>query len=273
MQKIKILALIFSLSLLLNSCGEYQRVAGKGTMSERYKLAVKKYEAKEFSKALRLFELIIPSYRGKPQMERIQFMVAQSNFNEKNYSTAAYYFDRFTKNHPNSSKKEEAAFLSAYSYKLASPLYSLDQLDTNKALVAFQMFIDEYPDSKRIDEANLHYKELKFKLEKKAFEIGKTYYKTAQTDFRNYKSAIVAFDNLINDFLGTKLKEEALYLRFKAYHDLAVVSTERKKLNRIKDAIAAYDKLVRNFPESKFLKDSDELILEIKNEQKQLLKS
>ena len=273
MQKIKILALIFSLSLLLNSCGEYQRVAGKGTMSERYKLAVKKYEAKEFSKALRLFELIIPSYRGKPQMERIQFMVAQSNFNEKNYSTAAYYFDRFTKNHPNSSKKEEAAFLSAYSYKLASPLYSLDQLDTNKALVAFQMFIDEYPDSERIDEANLHYKELKFKLEKKAFEIGKTYYKTAQTDFRNYKSAIVAFDNLINDFLGTKLKEEALYLRFKAYHDLAVVSTERKKLNRIKDAIAAYDKVVRNFPESKFLKDSDELILEIKNEQKQLLKS
>jgi len=273
MQKIKILALIFSLSLLLNSCGEYQRVAGKGTTLERYKLAVKKYEAKEFSKALRLFELVIPSYRGKPQMERIQFMVAQSNFNEKNYSTAAYYFDRFTKNHPNSSKKEEAAFLSAYSYKLASPLYSLDQMDTNKALVAFQMFIDEYPDSERIAEANLHYKELKFKLEKKAFEIGKTYYKTAQTDFRNYKSAIVAFDNLINDFLGTKLKEEALYFRFKAFHDLAVVSTERKKLNRIKDAIAAYEKLVRNFPESKFLKDSDKLLLEIKNEQKQLLKS
>ena len=273
MQKIKILALLFSLSLLLNSCGEYQRVAGKGTMTERYKLAVKKYEAKEYSKALRLFELVIPSYRGKPQMERIQFMVAQSNFNEKNYTTAAYYFDRFTKNYPNSSKNEEASFLSAYSYKLASPSFSLDQTDTNKALLAFQSFIDEYPDSERLTEANNHYKELKFKLEKKAFEIGKTYYKTAQTDFRNYKSAIVAFDNLINDFLGTTLKEEALYLRFKAYHDLAIVSTQRKKLNRIKDAIAAYDKLVRNFPESKFLKDSDKLLAEIKNEQKQLLKS
>ena len=83
MRKINILALIFSVSLLLNSCGEYQRIAGKGTMLERYKLAVKKYEAKEYSKALRLFELVTPSYRGKPQMERIQFMVAQSNFNEK----------------------------------------------------------------------------------------------------------------------------------------------------------------------------------------------
>jgi|TARA_B110000046_G_scaffold41931_1_gene46529 outer membrane protein assembly factor BamD len=273
MRKIKILALIFSVTLLLNSCGEYQRTVGKGTMQERYKLAVKKYEAKEYGKALRLFELVTPTYRGKPQMERIQFMVAQSNFNEKSYSTAAYYFDRFTNNYPNSSKKEEATFLSAYSYKLGSPVFSLDQTDTNKALIAFQLFINEYPDSDRVVEANKHYKELQFKLEKKAFEIGKTYYKTAPTDFRNYNSAIVAFDNLINDFLGTELKEEVLYYRFKAYHDLVIVSTQRKKEDRIKDAFAAYDKLTRNFPESRFLNDSDKLLLEIKNEQKQLVKS
>ena len=170
-------------------------------------------------------------------------------------------------------KKKKQLFCLHTVISYLHPYISLDQLDTNKALVAYQMFIDEYPDSERLAEANIHYKELKFKLEKKAFEIGKTYYKTAQTDFRNYKSAIVAFDNLINDFLGTKLKEEALYFRFKAYHDLVIVSTERKKLNRIKDAIAAYDKLVRNFPESKFLKDSDKLLSEIKNEEKQLVKS
>jgi outer membrane protein assembly factor BamD len=273
MRKIKILTLIFSVSLLFNSCGEYSRTVGKGSMADRYKLAVKKYEAKEYAKALRLFELVIPSYRGKPQMERIQFMVAQSNFNEKSYATAAYHFDRFTINYPKSSKNEEAAFLSAYSYKLASPSSSLDQTDTNKAIVAFQTFIDAYPDSDRLVEANKHYRELQFKLETKAFEIGKTYYKTALTDFRNYNSAIVVFDNLINDFLGTKLKEEALYFRFKAFHDLVIVSTERKKPNRIKDAIAAYEKLVRNFPKSKFLKDSDKLLSEIKKEEKQLVKS
>ncbi len=273
MRKIKILTLIFSIILLMKSCGEYQRVLGKGDMQERYKLAVKKYEAKEYGKALRLFELVTPSYRGKPQMERIQFMVAQSNFNEKNYSIAAYYFDRFTNNYPNSSKKEEASFLSAYSYKLASPVFSLDQTDTNKALLAFQSFINNYPESDRLQEANKHYKELQYKLEKKAFEIGKTYYRTAQTDFRNYKAAIVVFDNLIKDYLGTSLKEEALYYRFKAYHDLVIVSTQRKKENRIKEALAAYDKLVRNFPESNYLKDSDKLLLEIKNEQKQLVKT
>ena len=273
MQKIKNLAYLLMFSLLLFSCGEYQKVLNKGTAEDQYNMAVKMYETNKYSKALRLFEKALPSYRGKPQNERIQFMVAQSNFNVKDYTTAGYYFDRFAKNYPNSSKQEEAAFLSAYSYKLDSPVFSLDQLDTNKALVAFQMFIDEYPDSERVVEANKHYRELQFKLETKAFEIGKTYYKTALTDFRNYKSAIVAFDNLINDYLGSELKEEALYYRFKAYHDLVIVSTERKKPTRIKDAFAAYDKLIRNFPESKFLKDSDKLLSEIKNEQKQLVKS
>ena len=273
MRKIKIFTLICIAVLLFNSCGEYQRAIGKGTMEERYKLDIKKYEEKDFSKALRLFEIITPHYRGKPQMERIQFMVAQSNFNERNYTLSGYYFDRFTKNYPKSSKKEEASYLSAYSYKLASPRFSVDQTDTNKALLAFQLFINDYPNSSRLEEANQHYKELRKKLEKKQFEIGKTYYRTAVTDFRNYKAAIVTFDNLISDYLGTSFKEDALYYRFKAYHDLALVSSQRKKVQRIDDAIAAYDKLLRNFPETKYLKETGEMLSEIKEDKKQLVKS
>lgn len=273
MRKIKILKLVFSAMILLNSCGEYQRAIGKGTMEERYKLATKKYEAKDYSKAIRLFEIVTPHYRGKPQMERIQFMFAQSNFNVKNYTLSGYYFDRFTKNYPKSSKVEEAAFLSAYSYKLAAPRFSLDQTDTNKALLAFQIFINDYPNSDRLEEANKHYRDLRYKLEEKQFEIGKTYYRTAVTDFRNYKAAIVIFDNLISDYLGTTLKEDALYYRFKSYHDLVLVSTDRKKEDRIKDAISAYNKLIRNFPKSKYLKESDELIADIKEKQKDLVKS
>ena len=93
------------LSLLLFSCGEYQKVLNKGTVEDQYKMAVKMYESKKYGKALRLFEKVTPAYRGKPQMERVQFMVAQANFNEKNYSLAGYYFDRFVNNYPKSSKK------------------------------------------------------------------------------------------------------------------------------------------------------------------------
>jgi outer membrane protein assembly factor BamD len=267
MQKIKNLAYLFVLSLLLSSCGEYQKVLNKGTSEEQYKMAVKMYEAQNYSKALRLFEKITPVYRGKPQMERIQFMVAQSNFNEKNYSIAGYYFDRFTKNYLKSSKKEEAAFLSAYSYKLASPRFSIDPTDTNKALESFQDFINMYPDSDKIEEANKYYSELRAKLEKKYFEIAKTYYRTADYDLRNYKAAIQAFDNLLEDFLGTKFKEEALYYRLKAAHDFVLKSTDRRKEERIEVAIEAHSKLEKNFPESQFMEDSN-LMLATLQEQK-----
>jgi len=190
MQKIKNLACLLVFSLLLFSCGEYQKVLNKGSIEDQYKMAVKMYESKNYSKALRLFEKVTPAYRGKPQMERVQFMVAQSNFNEKNYSIAGYYFDRFTKNYSKSSKKEDAAFLSAYSYKLASPVFSKDPTDTNKALEAFQIFINTYPNSSKIDEANKHYKEIRYKLQQKYFEIAKTYYITSGYDMRNYKAAI-----------------------------------------------------------------------------------
>ena len=260
--------------LLFTSCSEYQKVFNKGTVEQQYAMATKMYEAKKYNKALDLFEKITPTYRGKPQMERIQFMVAQSNFNTKNYDLAGYYYQRFTQNYPKSSKKEEAAFLSAYSYKLASPVFSLDPVDTNKALNAFQSFIDEYPDSERIPEANKYYQEIRYKLQKKAFEIAKVYYNTADYDpARNYQAAIVAFDNLLEDYLGSDFKEEALYYRLKASHDLAVRSTPRRKEIRIKDAIKAYEKLKRNFPKTKYLEDSNAMLANLEKEQKQFIKS
>lgn len=270
MQKIKNLACLLVLSLLLFSCGEYQKVLNKGTVEEQYKMAVKMYETKNYAKALRLFEKVTPAYRGKPQMERIQFMVAQSNFNEKNYSLAGYYFDRFTNNYPKSSKREEAAFLSAYSYKLSSPVFSKDPTDTNKALESFQSFITTYPDSEKIDEANKHYKDLRYKLQRKYFEIAKTYYTTSDYDLRNYKAAIQAFDNLLSDYLGSEFKEEALYYRLKCAHDFVLKSTDRRKEERIKDAIEAYDKLKRNFPESKYMEDSNEMLATLQKEEKRI---
>ncbi|WP_105003363.1 outer membrane protein assembly factor BamD [Tenacibaculum sp. SG-28] len=273
MQRIKHLLFLILVTVLIASCSQYDKVLNKGSIEEQYKMAVKLYEAQKYSKALRLFEKVTPAYRGKPQMERIQYMVSQSNFNVKNYAESAYYFDRFAKNYPKSSKVEEARFLAALSFYKAAPVFSLDPTDTYKALEAFQGFIDEYPNSDKLPEANQYYGELRFKLEQKAFEIAKTYYRTAEYDPRNYKASMVAFDNLLSDYLGTSFKEEALYYKLKAAHDYAMKSTNRKKLERIELAVKAYEKFKRNFPESEFMKDSDKMLSALQNEQKQLVKS
>jgi len=270
MQKMKNLAILFLVVTTLVSCSQYQKTLNGGTTQEQYKMAVKMYEAQKYSKALRLFEKITPTFRGKPQMERIQYMVANSNLNVKNYSLAGYYFNRFATNYPQSSKREEADFLSAFSYYKSTPTYSVDQTDINKAIESFQSFISNHPDSDKIEEANKYYKELRFSLEKKAFEIAKGYYTTAESDRRNYKASMVAFDNLLEDYLGTSFKEEALYYKFKASYDLAVQSISIKKGERIKDAELAFNKLKRNFPESEFLKESEKLFSNLQEEKKDL---
>ena len=261
MQKNKIYIFILLIAAGLMSCGEYQKVLNKGTVEDQYKMATELYELQKYSKAIQLFEKITPSYRGKPQMERIQYMISQAHYNTKQYSLAAYYFDKFVKGYPKSSKVEEAAYLSAQSYYLASPIFSLDQKDTREAITALQNFIYKYPESEFIKDANKNIKELTFKLEKKSFEIAKQYYHT-----EDFISAIAAFDNLLEDYLGTSYREEALYLKFKSGYNLAVKSYILKKEERLKDAIKYHEKFKRNFPESKYLEETEKLVIKLKEE-------
>jgi outer membrane protein assembly factor BamD len=258
----KIILFLFVTHALL-SCSDYSKVLNKGTVAEKYSMATQLYDAKKFDKALRLFEMVVPSYKGKPQMERIQFMISQSYFNTGDYFNAAFYFERFAKNYPKSSKLEEAEFNAAKSSFLASPKFSLDQTDTKKALVAFQEYIDAYPNSKRIAESNAMVSELQYKLEKKAFEISKQYYEIGY-----FNSAIVAFDSMISEYLGTSFREEALFYKFKSSYELGMRSTLRKKGDRLNSAIKAFEKLQRNYPNSDFLKESKKLLKQIKQEQK-----
>jgi len=261
MLKIKQIIIVLLILLGFNSCGKFTKVLNKGTSIEQYTLATELYEAEKYSKSIQLFEKIIPAYRGKPQMERIQFMLSDAYYKTKNYLLAAYHFDRFTKNYPKSTKKENASFLSAHSYYLSIPKSSLDQSDTKTAIDAYQKFIDTYPTSERIVEANKYVKEMQFGLEQKAFDIAYQYYHT-----ENYKAAVVAFDNFLSDNLGTSFKQEALYYKSKAAYTLAMKSVTSKKEARIKSALQTIKRLKYNFKDSKYTDEIEKLRANLKEE-------
>ena len=250
MLKIERIIVVLFVSVLFASCGEYQKVLNRGKVEDQYKMATELFEQGKYNKAITLFEKVISKYERKPQMQRIQFMVAQANYASKNYDLAAYYFNRFIANYPASSKIEEAAYLVAHSYYLASPKYSRDQQDTQKAIEAFQNFIDKYPSSEKITDANKYFDELTFRLEKKSFEIAKQYY-----HIEDYRAAIAAFENFSQDHIGSSLKEEALYYKFKASNDLAINSVIQKKEKRLNDAVSVYNKFIKNYPDSKRTKE------------------
>ncbi len=261
MQSMKRLVYIFFVGIILSSCGEYSKVLNKGKNAERYKLAEELYKKEDYKKAIPLFEKLVGPYAGKPQMERIQFMIADSYYQSGDYTLSSYYFTKFITNYSESTKVEEARYLSARSYYMSAPKYSLDQQDTYKALTAFQEFIDIYPGTELADEANKYYQELTTRLEKKDYEIARQYYHT-----ENYVAAIMAFDTFNEEHLGSEFKEDALYFKFKSTYELGLNSTLGKKEERLSNAKLAYQKFQKSFPESKKMKEMNNKLSQINKE-------
>lgn len=252
--------------VFLASCSEYQKVLKNTDAKAKYDMAEKLYNEGDYKRAVRLFEQIAPQYVGKPQGERVMFFFADSYFKTEDYYLAGYQFERFVKSYPRSEKIQEASFLGAKSYYMLSPRYSLDQTDTDKALSKLQTFINTYPESEYFEEANAMATELTTKKEKKEIEIAKQFNKLGKFNYPILISAITALDNFISDNPGSIYREEALYYRIEATTNLAMNSTEDKKKERLEDALASYNNLMRYFPESKFKDEADDLAKAIQKE-------
>ncbi len=254
------------LAVVLGSCSEYQKVLKNEDVKAKYDMAQKYYEAKDYKRALRLFEQIAPKYVGKPQGERVMFFLADSYFQKENYNMAGYQFERFIKSYPKSDKVAEAGFRGAKSYYELSPNYSVDQTDTDKALAKLQGFINMYPDSEFFAQANEMAKELTTKKERKAFEVAKQFNKLGEFDYQILKSAVASLTNFVADFPGSIYKEEALYLKVESTTNMAMNSFEQLKKERLENAKTAYDDLKKQYPETQYAKKADNLLKKIEKE-------
>lgn len=250
------------------SCSPYQKALKSDDVAVKYAVATEMYEAGKYTKAIRLFEQIAPSYRGKPQAEKLFYMFAQSYYKTKQHYLSGYQFESFASSYPRSEKVEEASFLSAESYSKLSPRYSLEQGDTYKAIDKLQRFIDTYPNSEYLPQANEIMKTLREKLEKKAFEIAKQYHTTGEWT-RDYNAAIKAMDNFIIDYPGTPYKEAALYYKFDSAYLLAINSVENKKKERLQLAKSNYDNLIKFAPSTEYKKEVDQKLERINQELQQ----
>jgi outer membrane protein assembly factor BamD len=253
----KIISLLLVL-LSFCSCNEYQKAIKTEDMGMKFEVATRLYDAGKYSKAIKLFEQMATEYRGKPQGEKLFYMYSQSYFKTEQYYLAGYQFESFVSNYPKSEKKEEASFLGAKSFSTLSPVFSLDQTDTTKAIDKLQSFIDTYPSSTYFAEANTILKTLREKIEKKVYENAKGY-----NTISDYKSALVAFDNFITDYPGTPFKEDALFYKFDSAYKLAINSVPEKIQDRLVAAKVAQANLVKLIPETKYKKQSDEMLVVI----------
>jgi outer membrane protein assembly factor BamD len=259
------LAFLSPLLFLTFSCSKYNKILKSQDLNLKYEAAIKYYEEKDYYKAYPLFEELTVVYRGTSKAEKLSYYFAYTDYYTGDLFMASYRFKNFTSTYPNSVYTEECLFMSAYCHYLLSPSYSLDQEDTRDAINEMQLFLNKYPQSSRADSCNKLIDDLHWKLETKAFAISKQYYK-----MRNYKSAIISFNNMLKDFPDTEYKEEVAFLIVKSHYYLAINSIESKKEQRIKDTIASYIKFADEFPKSDYLREAENLYENILKEKQKI---
>ncbi len=241
--------------LTAQSCkSKFEKIRLSSANAKKYQEAVKYYDKKDYNKALILLDDLVQRYRGRAEAEDLYYYFAYTNYNLKDYTTARYHFKIFADTYPNSTKAEECRYMAAYCFYLESPNYSLDQNNTIKAIEALQLFINLYPRSDRSAEAAKLIQDLRDKLEIKSFENAKLY-----LTIGDYKSAVIAFRNSMREYPDTKFAEEMEYLAIQSQYLYAKNSIEAKQEERFTEAIQMANEFAENYPESKFLKDSEQL--------------
>lgn len=246
-------AIVFS-----SACSsKFSKLQKKGTLQEKYTSALMYYKNADYFRAGQLFEELTPLLKGDSTAEMTQFYNAYCQYHQKMYSMSGYLFKNFFATYNNSPLAEEAYYMSAFSLYKDAPNFNLDQTSTLTAIEALQTFLNTYPESKYVDECTKNLAELRKRLELKAYERAKLYYKTSGVTIANFKAAVVAFTNFERDFPDSEYNEELAYLKMVSQYKLAENSYEIKQKERYEDAVKYYESFVDKYPKSNYLKQSD----------------
>lgn len=240
--------------LIMASCSEYQKLLKSTDNELKFQKAIEYYEKGDYHRSIGLFNDIIPAFRGTQRAEQINYYYAMAHYKQRDYLMASHYFRTFAQAFPLSEHAEEFLFLAAYCKYLDAPRSSLDQTTSLEAIREFQIFINRYPESERVEEANQLIDELRQKQEKKVFDQAILYY-----NLKDFVASVTTFNRLIADFPDSGLREEAMFNIVRAYFDFAQLSIPQRQTERYTQAVNAHNRLIRHFPESRFLPQSERL--------------
>lgn len=223
----------------------YEKVRNSNDPTKVLAAADEYYENEDYMKAQGLYEIVIPFYRGKKEAEELFYKYSYCYYNQGEYLLASHYFNNYVKTFYNSTRKEEVAFMSAYSNYRMAPNYKLDQTHSAKAIDELQTFINTYPSSPRVEECNELMDELRAKLERKSFHQGKLYY-----EMKNYQAAMTSFESTMKDFPETKRGKTIRFLILKSSEQLAKNSIYEKMQDRLNKTIELAEKYNDRYPDS-----------------------
>lgn len=247
--------LLVMLVVGLSSCGEtYNKILKSNNLDYKLTKAKEYYNDGKYEKAIPLFEELIPLYKGTVSINEIYYLYAMSHYEEASFIIAGFHFKNIHESYPLSPYAEECLYMTAFcNYKMSASV-QLDQTYTTKAIDGFQLFINSYPNSDKITEANQMIEQLRRKLELKALSAAELYLK-----MKLYKAAATSFSNILIDFPDTKDDEKVSFMVVKSYYLYAQNSVRSRQMERYDQAVKAYKIFEKKYQSSSFMKEAEKI--------------
>ncbi|MDR0733154.1 MAG: outer membrane protein assembly factor BamD [Dysgonamonadaceae bacterium] len=266
---------VFLLSILLLSCGEYNKVLKLTDIDRKFEYAKKYFDDGKFNRSAALLEEVVQIRRGSSIGEEALYLLARSHYEMKDYFTASEHFASCYKTYPKGKYAELARYYSAYGLFLESPDPRLDQTQTYKAMEQFQDFIELYPQSQWKEDAQRALFELQEKLALKELLSVRLYYNLGDYliysfSGGNYLSCVITAQNAMRAYPFTQYREEFMYYTFKSKYEMAMQSVSEKKDFRYRDVADEYYSYVNEFPEGKYEKEIKRLYRNVEKELKHI---
>ena len=235
------------------SCkSQYELMLGSNDVDAKYKAAFEYFNNKKYSKAASLFESLSVLTEGTEKDDTVKYYWGLSNYNGKDYYTAETNFEKFVEIYPRSPFASEARYLRLDCLYKQTLRYELDQTPTYKAMNAISEYIVDFPESERLASCRDMLTELGERLDRKAYEGAKLYYK-----MEDYLASRVAFRNVLKDDSDNIFREDILYYIAMSSYKYAYLSVPAKQKERYLTFVDDYFNFIGELPQSQYRKELD----------------
>lgn len=251
--KLRNLIFVLIATLAMCSCkSQYEILLNSNDMDAKYEGAFAYFNEGKYSKAASLFESLSVLTNGTERDDTVRYYWGLSNYMYKDYYTAETNFTQFIESYPRSPFTSEARYLRLDCLYRSTLRWELDQAPTYRTINAVSEYILEFPDNDHMKECRDMLTELNERLDKKAYEAAKLYYK-----MEDYLAARVAFRNVLKDDAENIYREDILYYVAMASYKYAYLSVTAKQKERYLTFMDDYYNFVGELPDSHYRKELD----------------
>jgi len=247
--------MLVAAAALSASCkSQFETLLSSSDTQKKFDAAFEYYNAGKYSKAAQLFESLSVQTNGTEKDDTVLFYWGMSNYNFKDYYTAETNFERFVTSYPRSPFAADGQYLRIDCLFRQTLRYELDQTPTTKALNEIAQYLREFPTNDHIDECSEMISELNWRLDTKAYEGAKLYYK-----MEDYLASRVALTNVIKDNAENIYREDILFYIAMSSYKYAKLSVAAKQKERYLTFQDDYLNFIGEYPESKYVKELEAL--------------